>query len=450
MLVVLTARLTVSDTHGHQLSKHFIINYKSMESPHWKACANFFRMLFPACHKCQGGHSTPEAMLLHLTASHYHQEALAAFGRGQTCPVCNKSLMPQKQSHRQHYILCHMAEHIVQFAPQEAKFKLKLVLEIDNENETQERKYIESVAEKQFSPITITKVPCMYSDDSGSGSNAKGRWKANILHSVTNKKPDKMKTRQKTNNPQNTHVHSESLWQECVLHFKKIYPSCKTCQREPESMRALKKHLTTIHYGDKAMRLFGKGRTCPICSKTLIVSSGQTKLRVGDIKNHMATHLEQFIQDDQARNLLLRARSSSQSQNRSNAKVTQKGKRAKAKHHKYFEGSHWQNSIAFFKKTFANCSMCQVATHKSWYHMIHHLFSVHFHREVLEAFGTSGGACQICHKDILGPSKKKYVYLKGRVIYHFMKCHRQHMIDSVDSEEARKVISMALQAIFKE
>ncbi len=92
-----------------------------METPQWKACMRYFQHQFPACLKCQSGHRSPEAMLVHLTASHFRQEALLAFGSDLTCSVCLEKLPNHKESYKEYYILSHMAGHLDQFAPAKAK-----------------------------------------------------------------------------------------------------------------------------------------------------------------------------------------------------------------------------------------------------------------------------------------------------------------------------------------
>ncbi len=102
----------------------------------------------------------------------------------------------------------------------------------------------------------------------------------------------------------------DPAWQDCEDYFRKKYRSCLKCQAGHKMPFNLRRHITTIHETEMALGLFGKDAKCSICKKVSVPLDGKKFMRKHMIKMHMAIHLELFIQDVEARRLLLKAKES--------------------------------------------------------------------------------------------------------------------------------------------
>ncbi len=61
----------------------------------------------------------------------------------------------------------------------------------------------------------------------------------------------------------------------------------------------------------------------------------------------------------------------------------------------------------------------------------------------MEAFGSKGNNCQICRKEDVVSSNSRY---RSRdIIRHFIKYHQDFMLETLDSDEARDVVTDALR-----
>ncbi len=375
-----------------------------MEIPQWKACMCYFKHQFSACLKCQSGHSSPEAMLVHLTASHFCQEALLAFGSDLTCLVCSEKLSSHKESYKEYYILSHMAGHLDQFAPAEAK-KILCSQETMKTNEIKEK-----------CPTTI--VEKKLEQD----SRRKG-------HKVPTSRVTSFKSQEMTKNIMACKLNLP--WQECEKYFRNMYPTCKFCNKGHKTSRNLRRHLIFMHYSDRAMERFGKGKTCAMCKNYEVRATADKYAQITLIKGHMVSHLAQLVPDIDARHLLVKA--DAKRHNNRQLKPIQKISKV----------PHLSRCEAFFKQTFADCAMCQRATYKNAFWLKQHLFEVHYRDRILKAFDRRRNVCLICHGT--HSSIKSNYYRTSNIVRHFMKHHLDLMIGSLDSAEAREVLAEAFR-----
>ncbi len=284
-----------------------------MEASHSEVWADYFKQKFPACHKCQNGSEAEATMLLHLTVSHYKEEAVKAFGGGITCQMCDERLAPHKECYTQYYVLSHMVRHLEQFVPVETKSIFWTAMEM-NQDKERKAKIVPKNDHKASSMSDSTQIK---SEDCTEAKNE-----------IRNKSDKKVKSSTTLNNKEELVKHqfgkvttgkakaksslkmSDSHWQDCQEHFKQKYPSCPACTMGHKEVWRMRRHLTFVHYGDIAMELFGKGQVCSICNKVSIeFDSRKSRLKRHNlIKCHMATHLEQFIPDEHDRSFFARAK----------------------------------------------------------------------------------------------------------------------------------------------
>ncbi len=211
----------------------------------WEDCQEYFRNKFPSCDTCKNGHESYCHLRYHLLRKHYLKQAIDIFGTNTICPICQSfSIDPHGDSPIER-IKEHMKCHLEDFVPDEkARTHLR---------------------------------------------NLKLFKKAKTIP-ASREKP----------------VKKSASIQDCERYFSDKYPSCKACQKGHACFASMKRHLSTTHYKSRAMNLFGTGRTCNICRKYSTKRS-KTWSRSDQVKTHMAAHLEHYIVEDKAKDLLLKA-----------------------------------------------------------------------------------------------------------------------------------------------
>ncbi len=409
-----------------------------MEFPHWKTLADYFKQNFPACHKCQSHFQNREALLVHLTASHFKEEALIAFGDGPTCQMCNEQLAKHKESYRQYYILSHMAQHFEQLAPIQAKCSFRGPAEKNSTGET--------LSQNVFKPASTSVSPSMPSVEDSTKLKQEAISKLDIEVGGAEKKfiiPDEtaIASVSKPQFCEGTKDESrENYWQECQALFESKYPGCKICKGYTEvpmwrRLRKMKRHLIRSHYSKEALTLFGKDNTCSICKGFSVKHCSLIK-RHDQIKSHMVTHLEQFIPDERARNLFLKIdnikgrahiqilkKSITQAPNGDNTNINatqnhlggmeippchkfEAPKRACLSRPQFCEANqdaskenYWQECQAFFESKYPACIFCKGCTEipigQRLWKMKRHLIGSHYGKEALTLFGKAN-TCSIC------------------------------------------------------
>ncbi len=403
-----------------------------MDEEQWKTCKSFFKQKFPACQKCQGGHKTSEAMLVHLTASHFCAEAMAAFGNNKSCPMCDETLMPHKESFWQYSILAHMAKHLDQFVPDEetrtilkgtSKEENRENVEIKEETRSNNKK--RKCSERKDTKVAVKKTTIKREPK----TDCSPPKQVKVKFQFSKKSRDKpiVKRKQKL-----------SLYQDCQEYFQQKYPSCQTCQKGFENPKDLKRHLSMIHFCKRAIRIFGKGNACSLCNDFSVESSKEKPKGLSERikKFHAAKHLEQFIPDKQAKDLLLRAKSSVETQKVKTESELYNLARYKTTALRYAKSVVWQDCEGYFRNMFPTCKIC-IRGHACSKNMKTHMAFTHFSIEALTLFGQ-GNTCSICAKFSLKLGNSKLMQTK--MIKNHMSSHLEHLIPD---ETARHLLMRA-------
>ncbi len=349
-----------------------------MDTPQWNACIEYFRHLFPECKRCQSGHDSVEEFMVHLTVSHYRQEALSAFGEGPKCPECATVLHFAGEKNRQRYILSHMACHLTVFIPESARYFLIVVVD-DAESEDNTRKDFPIASSSKSMPLlqepNKTKILDSSLPDGG------------MKHAVKIRRPI---------------MH----WQECEDFVRNEFPHCRTCQGEFGNLYRLKLHMVLVHYGDAAIKHFGSSNVCEICKDFKLPPPKGNMTLNHLIKKHMAKHLEQCLPENgkilfnnllQLQGNLNRSQIGSKSQ-LINFKPGSKGKTFK------LNNPMWQKCADFLRHQHPGCKHCQ-GGFKCSSSMKQHYGISHCKETAYRLFGH-GSTCAVCnnfalsHEDI--------------------------------------------------
>ncbi len=397
-----------------------------MSDPQWSALADFFKQRFPACPKCQKEHDEgPDTMLLHLTVSHFEQEAIETFGRGLFCSLCGERLPQHEESHKQHCVLNHMAKHFDAIAPKEAQHLLKgpnktvagakLIHESESNVDANITKTI-SVSENLFEKLEdsedekydiedLCTEKVSRTDPSDLQNEAKEGISSPILDQTKSKITPKDKS-QKVSRGSST----EASFQACQEYFRNKYPTCKTCKKGHEWICNMKRHLVMQHCGEEAIKHFGSGDTCAVCKKFSINASCY-KGRSNAIKSHMKAHLNILLTNEKEK-YMLKLVSKSYINSR--------------------PGLMWKDCQEYFKNIFSSCDICKIG-HENYDQLRYHLLTKHYLKQAIESFGTST-TCSICKKVSIDPLGDSPI---EKVKKH-MKCHLE---DFIPDEEARTHLS---------
>ncbi len=406
------------------------------DTPLWQACSGYFQRQFPACHKCQTGHEEPLAMLVHLTASHYQKEALLAFGTNDKCTTCEENLPTHKESFRQYYVISHMARHLDQLVTGEAKDFLLQAMGIgSNDSKKMEEKCDSAGAEEE---LPVPQNGIMTSDMSdkivpGTSVDNLCKTRDNVKSSADTKQENDSVPLRGTFENQQLGINSlevevtkedkvNSLWQDCQDHFRSVYPSCQTCKSGHRDAWIMTRHVTFVHCGKGALRLFGEGNACSLCQSFVLGPSKSTGGRANQIKSHMATHLEQFIPDEETKVLLLKAKAKSKQAGdigleeksiiltkvptlvSTKAQLSTLGRshKNKSKAKKPKIDSPLKDCVKYFSEKYPFCETCQNGHNRSQ-NMRVHLTYMHCSEEAAKFFGE-GNTCSVCNSFSLKPS----------------------------------------------
>ncbi len=229
------------------ISNKHLSQCKNSSVSMWQDCQEYFKNKYSSCQTCKVGHSNFAKLKCHLASVHYSKRAIECFGPSNTCPICQNFSIKPIGDPQIKQIKRHMGCHLEDFIPDE-----KARAHLNNMKTT----------------------------------------KGNIM-------PAKRKP------PGQRSIKNKGLYQDCQDYFRDKYPSCKTCQNGHVSFQKLKRHLTVKHCADRAMTLFGTGNMCQVCKK-FSTNLDRSWPIVNQVKFHMATHLEHFIEDDQAKDLLIK------------------------------------------------------------------------------------------------------------------------------------------------
>ncbi len=222
-------------------------------------------------------------------------------------------------------------------------------------------------------------------------------------------------------------------------YFKERFPDCLVCKRGQKCMIELKRHLANVHYSDEAIDFLTHNKTCSLCtafSKKLADENAKlTRKEKKQVKSHSANHFEHFIPDTEAKELMARAKAAA-----GNIQPTQVPTNEEASGNRSSEGPYWRPCEDFFKKNFEYCAYCQRGKFKDFRCMLLHVFVVHYKTVINESFiAKKENYCKVCYEDgVVLPMKNK-----NEIVRHYMQNHHQIMIESVDSAEAREVLSAA-------
>ncbi len=420
-----------------------------MDAPHSNIRLDNFRHMFPTCNKCQDGNVTSEQLLVHLTATHFRNEALKSFGNGITCLMCKKSLAPHKEIHRQYHVLSHMVLHFDQFAPKESKTDIGKTMIKDKG-----RNYLEEISEpvyaldkEQLSPDVDMISYSVFKNKSKSKHDMKD------ASNTAQGSEEKLKSASEIINVRTTEdqliakqaCKRAPLGQDLQDYFKNMYPHCKKCRKQYEGLWKLKRHVAFVHFKAIAIQHFGEGDTCSICKKFAVKPD---MARIGQIKTHMALHLDKLIQDNMTGNTSLNGHlDSTIAHNKRKAPLITKSESLDAncrssitasKNHETKETTNlrdrsnkqdnlpviWfsdnqnnkyqlvsnltckkvfqkQDIQDYFRKIYSSCKKCQKG-HRDVWRMKRHISFIHYGSRALTLFGD-GDACGICKNFLLKP-----------------------------------------------
>ncbi len=389
-----------------------------MEGQPWTVHADYFKHMFPSCHKCQNGHKDEEAMLVHLTVSHFQEEAVKAFGDGPNCQICNEILAPHKETYRQYHILSHMARHIEQFVPEQVKHFFKGAAEKDQDS-----------CHQQNSSSEI-----LYQNVSETASTSVTPSAQRHRHANAGAEEAKSQDGEATQDEYN-----ESL-QQFQAYFKSRYPSCKGCKRIPKRKRlwGLKRHLTRSHYSKEAMRLFGRGSICSVCHNFSVRVGGLKQERDEQIKSHMTSHLDQVISDEEGKELFQKNKFRARINSNAPAPDTRNPNRnltfsrgisqpqGVEVYQDYSKESlncqlHWKEFHAYFKSRYPSCKGCKkIPKGRKLWGLKRHLTRSRYSKEAMSLFGI-GSTCSLCNNfsvRLCGPKQERDEQIKSHMMSH--------------------------------
>ncbi len=370
-----------------------------MNDTQWSALKDFVKKRFPACKKCQKGHHEgSDMMLVHLTASHFAQEAIETFGRGLFCSLCGERLPQHEESHKEYFVLNHMSKHFYFVAPEEIKDLLK----VEPVSGAQANCDNECPVNAVDASRTISVTENLFDTLEGSQTNGERSKDERI---DTEEVDTGIHPEESTLNSTQNHRSQKVSFQVCQEYFRNKYPTCKTCQRGHEWITNMKRHLVMQHCGEEAIKLFGSGNTCSVCRKYSI-DTCHYKHRPTAIKSHMKAHLDQIYPDERGKSLL---------------KLATKGRTYKL-------GSMWEDCLEYFKDKYPSCDVCNIG-HSNSQKLKKHLSIMHYSKSALKHFGK-GTKCQICNNF----SIKRNNSSPAIQIKRHMACHLQ---DLIDDEKAR-------------
>ncbi len=339
-----------------------------MDTPHWNACIEYFRHQFSSCQRCQGGHDTVEELTMHLTVSHYRQEALLAFGTGPKCQECATVLLFTRELNKQHSILSHMACHVSVFIPAPASQFLMVAFQAS------------------FEPSQVFGSPTVFSNKSE--PLFKEECNQNVLDNSLSE--SEIKCEVKMTSP-------GLYWQECEDFLKRQFPRCRTCQVGFDDLRYLKCHAMLVHYGDAAIKQFGSGNVCEICKDFKLPPPKGSKTLKHLIKRHMVKHLEQCLPEN-GKTLFLKSlhvqENMPKSQIGSKLKLEKFMSENKNKNVKKIKNALWQDCADFVRKQHPMCKQCQIGFHIPSA-LQRHYGNSHCKEKALTIFGKSV-TCSVC------------------------------------------------------
>ncbi len=405
----------------------------------WEEYADFFKEKFTACQKCQGGHKNQEAMLVHLTTSHFQREALTAFGKGMTCSICAENLSLRKDSYRQYYILSHMTKHFNVLAAAEVKLMLAMAKKVETEviNESGDEDSGSSSSQGSrtdcMSEILSDGLGDQKDWSSGTSSISSGQDSFHTQDEQMANSSFELEPEGQFANPVTDHsnakpnlkVHSQS-WKDCLEYFKEKYPTCKGCQTG--NTYQIRKHVTYKHYGELAIKTFGSDKRCSICNCFEVDQNDVQWKRVHLIKFHMTMHLEQFIPDERARDLLLNAEGKQHYLKivpQRNVKVEKVAETPAVQIEAEYTlsrpgpigpGSPWQEAQDYFRNKYPGCRTCRNGQTMPK-NMRRHLTFMHCGQSAVEAFGK-GNVCSVCNKFSIQAHGKPTEQIKNHMVVH--------------------------------
>ncbi len=415
-----------------------------------------FRSMFPTCNKCQEANMSSEQLLVHLTVSHFSEEATKAFGNGVTCLICEKMLAVNKEAYKQYYVLSHMVLHFDLFAPKKAIINVKRIMVCDKEsNELKEPSSPVCSKDNRLLLEKISKLPDSQLVKNEHEHNTKRSYKeiatseaSKALHlqdfisdkktaAVMKKATDKRHSEESLQRFENCNLKRSKDF------FKECFPDCKVCHRAiHETPTLMLLHLFRVHYKDKIIKAFGtNGGDCQVCFMKHVVTPKHHANRTRPIVYHFIKHHQGFIIDametPKAKEVLKAV-----FQNRRKT-VQRTIKSASSRGKNTSNAPHWRRCEIFFKQTFPQCISCQRASYEKARDLVDHLFNVHYRDKIMEAFGSKGNNCQICRMEDVVSSNSRY---RSRdIVRHFIKYHQDFMLETLDSDEARDVVIDALR-----
>ncbi len=276
------------------------------ENKLWQECEQFFKTNYSDCVKCQRGHDSATCLRMHVTEAHYANTAIELFGDDSACPICEKLVLnvseQQDNDLKDKCIKEHMSQHLEEFILGKARFLLLKASESMLKNSREENvesnvKY--SIGNMCGSTFSNEKVPFTIQVVTQYEMQTKQLIQENKMSRKERRKFERLRYKFSISNP---------LWQDCQNYFKRSYPSCNQCQAGHKTPYDMRRHLTFFHYKKLSVRRFGKGYTCPICEKLVVASHVAKWVQNYMIIVHMSLHLHAFIPDEEARDLLLKAK----------------------------------------------------------------------------------------------------------------------------------------------
>ncbi len=326
-------------------------NHKSLNVS-FQVCQEYFRNKYPTCESCTRGHEWITNMKRHLVFQHCGKQAMELFGSGNTCAICKKfSTRHSHYKYRSTSIKCHMKAHLALCFPDErGKELLKL---LGNRNvssckfstmwqdlqEYFKNKYPScetcKIGHKRLVDLkrhlvimhypklaikcfgkSITCSICKNFSIKPTSSSSIIQMKKHMSCHIQDFIPDE-EAKAYLNNiisatrkpPEQKPAKKKAPYQDCEDYFRSKYPSCQTCKSGHVNFQKLKRHMTVKHCDDRALKMFGTGSSCTVCHNfsVKVSQSGEWTNNL-QIKCHMAIHLELFIADDKAKDLLLKAK----------------------------------------------------------------------------------------------------------------------------------------------
>ncbi len=383
-----------------------------MEVPHSNISLDNFRHMFPKCNKCQDGNVTSEKLLVHLTATHFRNEALKSFGDGIMCLMCKKSLAPHKETYREYHVLSHMVEHFDQFAPKESKTDFEKIIVVDEgSNDLEEiSEPVHALAKKQFSP-DVNKKSCSEFKFKNKSRHDKMTGKTSLYGHVDSTIAHNKGSTPLVSASESLHVSSQNNIKASENHeTKKKSTKIQDRTNKQDNLSVIwfsdnqnNKYQLVLNQTGKKGFLHAKATSETIKDKEVLTAVCQNR----------HTTFQKTI------------------------------KSAFSRGHNTSNAPYWRRCENFFKQTFPKCTSCQRASYKKARYLVEHLFNGHYRDKIMEAFGSRGNNCLICHMEDVVPSKSPN---RSRdIVRHFIKYHKKFLTEALESDEAREVVRDVLR-----